>query len=239
MLVDFIGPGLKINPNLMLFWGNYFKYIFPLFFLVIAVILISVIYLFNKNKKAYLNPFLMFFGTWFFAALSPVLFLPWHKFLYYLNHSLIGFYGVVFIIIYEPYILLKKSHSKLAKLYFGIFVFLLFSLNVVSIKNSEITYWSIGRSKVAKNLVEEFVKQYPSLPKGTVVYWKNDPNYAIIKNWGNSSTQAYYALSVAGRDALQLFYNDNSLKVYYEDIGKPPTLENAVQIIAIISQESQ
>jgi hypothetical protein len=239
MLVDFIGPGLKINPNLMLYWGNYFKYIFPLFFLVIAVFLISAIYLFVKNKKAYLNPFLLFFTTWFFAALSPVLFLPWHKFLYYLNHSLIGFYGVVFIIIYETYILLKKSHSKLAKLYFGIFVFLLVSLNVASIKNSEITYWSIGRSKVAKNLVEEFAKQYPSLPKGAVVYWKNDPNYAIIKNWGNSSTQAYYALSVAGRDALQLFYNDNSLRVYYEDIEKPPISDNTIQIIAIISQDNK
>jgi hypothetical protein len=238
MLVDFVGPGLNINPNLMLYWGNYFKFIIPLFLFVVITFFFSAIYLFIKNRKAYLNPFLLFFLVWFIAALSPVLFLPWHKFLYYLNHSLIGFYGAVFIIIYETYLLLKKSHLKLAKLYVFMFIIFLLLLNIISIKNSEITYWSIGRSKVAKNLLEKFTRKYPSLPKGAVIYWENDPNYAIIKNWGNSSTQAYYALSVAGRDALQLIYNDNSLKVYYEDIEKPPTLENAVQIIAIISQES-
>ena len=30
MLLDFIGPGLKLNPNLMAFWGNYFKIIYNL-----------------------------------------------------------------------------------------------------------------------------------------------------------------------------------------------------------------
>ena len=76
------------------------------------------------------------------------------------------------------------------------------------------------------------------MPKGAQIYWKNDPNYAIIKNWGNSSTQAYYALSVAGRDALQLIYDDNSLKVYYEDIEKPQNFENTFQVVAIINQNS-
>ena len=61
----------------------------------------------------------------------------------------------------------------------------------------------------------------PILPKGSVVYFINDPAYPYVaKEWGGSSKQASIILS--GSDALQLLYKDPTLKVFYEDLDGVP-----------------
>lgn len=62
---------------------------------------------------------------------------------------------------------------------------------------------------------------YPTLPKGAIVYFKNDPQYPFLtQEWGGTSKQA--SLILNGADALQLLYNDPTLKVYYEDLSSIP-----------------
>ena len=86
--------------------------------------------------------------------------------------------------------------------------------------------------EIAEKLINDITGKYPELPRGSVVYIKNDPNYPDISgDWGGTSTQANYILN--GSDALQLVYGDMDLKVYYEDLGVPG--EEHIEIIAIIN----
>lgn len=237
MLVDFVGPGIKLNPNLMRWWGSYFKLIFPTFFLVVISIFGATVYLFLNQRKIFKNKNFWFLVLWYPIAIAPVIILPWHKFLHYLNPALPALFGIVFFVILAFYDLLIKKNKILAKIFLIGFCFVLFLLSFVSIKLEEKTYWPINRGKIAKNLVEQIKQTYPILPKGATLYFENDPEYPkIAPEWGNSSTQAYYALS--GKDAVQLLYNDPTIKVYYEDLEKPPEeIDEIFPITAIISQK--
>jgi hypothetical protein len=94
-------------------------------------------------------------------------------------------------------------------------------LSFSSINLNEKTHWVVKRAKIAHSLIKTAKEKYPSLPKGASLYLINDPHYPFIsKEWGNSSTQAHHALS--GESAFQVFYNDYSLKVYFEDLNLPP-----------------
>ena len=206
MLLDFVGPGIKLNPNLMTYWGNYFKVIFPLFGAVLILLAIGL-------KDLIKNKLTWFFIFWFVVGISPVVFLPLHKSTYYLAPVLPavgGILGLSFNRIYK-----KKRFLG----YLFILAFIILSATTVNL--SQTTYWAITRSGIAKNLIVDIKNAYPELPGGAIVYFMNDPDYPVInKEWGGSSKQAMVALS--GSDALQLVYKDSSLRVYYEDSGPKP-----------------
>jgi hypothetical protein len=216
MTVDFVKSGLSLDPRLMRYWGNYFRTIFPAFFISIGIILISLIKKLSKvNKKFW---FLVF---WFPIALLPVLFLPWHKQTYYLAPALPAFWGAIGYLVY------KADFRMMVLLSLVLLIF-----NITSVQLNNHTYWAAKRGRIAKRLIMQIKSEYPDLPRGAVVYLKNDSDYPFVaKDWGGTSKQAYYILS--GSDALQLLYKDFSLKVYYEDIEKPPSdLREEVFIIS-------
>ncbi len=96
------------------------------------------------------------------------------------------------------------------------------------------TYWAVSRSKISKELISQTFDKYPKLPKGATVYYLNDTKGVYLgADWGHSSKQASIALS--GSDALRLFYKDNTLKVYYEDLSKPPDLKSVFSLTAVIN----
>ncbi|MBI4157552.1 hypothetical protein HY502_01775 [Candidatus Woesebacteria bacterium] len=200
MLLDFIGPGLKLNPNLMAFWGNYFKIIFPLF---VGLLLLMVVGL----RKQLKNKFFWLFTLWFVLGISPVTVLPLHRSTYYLAFSLVGIAGIIGLVFEELY----SKRRALGYLLIGSFV----ALSLTTVFLSKKTFWAITRAKIAKDLILEVKNSYPSLPKGATVYFLNDPDYPVInEDWGGSAKQAKVVLS--GSDALILLYRDESLKVLYE-----------------------
>lgn len=74
---------------------------------------------------------------------------------------------------------------------------------------------------MAEKIIKQIKILYPNLPRGVIVYFKNDPNYPYLtKEWGNTSKQASVILN--GSDALQLLYKDPTLRVFYEDLGGIP-----------------
>lgn len=85
-LVDFIGPGFKINPNLFLYWS---KQIIPILILSFVQICF-VVYILIKSKILNHKSTFLFCISWFLIALVPVLFLPQHKFSFYLTLPLVG-----------------------------------------------------------------------------------------------------------------------------------------------------
>jgi hypothetical protein len=81
-VVDFIGPGLHLNPNLLKYWA---KEIIPIVILFVVQMLIVFGSIVRSAKKL-----IIFSFFWFVITLGPVLFLPIHKFTYYLTLPLIG-----------------------------------------------------------------------------------------------------------------------------------------------------
>ncbi|MBX4206042.1 glycosyltransferase family 39 protein, partial [Candidatus Microgenomates bacterium] len=167
MLLDFLLPGFKLNPNLLGFYGNYFKFIFPAFFVTLIFIFISIV---RSIKKIVVDKIFLFLIFWFIVGILPVVFLPIHKQTYYLQISLPAILGLF------AYIATYRS-SKFILIGF-IVSFLI--LNIASAKLADITYWAKLRGQVANKLVTDFKNQYPTLPRGTVVFIKNDPNYPFI-----------------------------------------------------------
>lgn len=220
-LIDFVNPGFKLNPSLMRYWGNYYRIIFPAFFASTFLLLSYLATLAANSKKIFKDKRFWFFTGWFLLILLPVLFLPQHKSTYYLYPALPAFWSVISFIFYNGFVNLKNKFPKIAWVT-GVLIFLsLLVLSVASISLAKTTYWAIGRSSLAQKIIKSVKNEFPNLPKGSAIYFTNDPTYPFVSDsWKGSSKQAYFALN--GEDALQLVYNDLTLRVFYEDNGGIP-----------------
>lgn len=217
MFLDFIGPKFSINPNLMKFWGDYVAGIF-FFGLVAATVfvmnfLVSVRAGILKDRKFWVLLF------WLILALSPVIIFPLHKSTYYLNPALPAFWGLMGLVTVYSYEWLKKINIRIVGFLIGAFMASAISLSFISVALAKVTYPAANRGRIAEKLVGDIQIMYPQLPKGAVIYIKNDPNYPKISgDWGGSSKQAAFVLN--GSDALQLVYKDPNLRVVYEDFDR-------------------
>lgn len=232
MLVDFVFPGFRLNPSLMKYWGNFYRVIFPSFFISTILLLYSLLYLGIKNKG--ISSKGLFFSFWFLLSLFPVILLPLHKSSQYLEPGLPAFWTVIGLILFRTYSLMKNN-LLLSRVYIITGIVSLLILSTTSIFLQRTTFWAAERGRLAEKLINQVKKTYPSLPKGAIIYFKNDPTHPYVaKDWGSSSKQA--ALVLNNDDALQLIYKDQTLKVYYEDLDKPPTYLNSrlIEITATI-----
>ncbi|HUV71530.1 MAG TPA: glycosyltransferase family 39 protein [Clostridia bacterium] len=204
-LVDFVGPGLKVNPR---FWqisgwrgkaivsGSLFMFFFC------GLMLLKSFFKKEKLKKVFL------FLSWFLITLLPFLFLPQHKFVYYLEVPLLGFCGLIAL-------LLAERRTKTIVFFLGIFILVSF----LTIGFYKETYWVVGRAKLAKNSISHLKTTYPQLPKGATIYFKNGSDFPEAPSaWGGASQQAKVALSDC--NGPRLIYHDDSLKCLYEDDGQ-------------------
>ena len=219
MLIDFVLPSFKLNPDLMRYWGDYYKVIFSSFYISLFIIIFSFIFVALKNKTFFMGK-IIFFVFWFFVSLLPIIILPSHKSTQYLETGLAAFWTVIGLLIFKTHSLIKNKFF--ARMYILIFIFTLFVLSSTSIYLQRTTYWATERGKYSKQLINQVKNIYPTLPKGSIIYFENDPSYPFIaEDWGGSSKQANIILN--GSDALQLLYNDPTLKVFYEDLGDLPS----------------
>jgi len=217
-VVDFVGPGFKIDPRLIIYYRREMQIIFGalLFF---ALLLTGAIIKSRKEEKLK-EAFFLFL---FIIGLLPAILWPWHKFSFYLTFPLLGLIGFLIILL-----------NNLPRFLVGIAVFLLFVVSFTTIRLYWRTYWAITRAQISRNLIYDLKEKYPEIPKGAILYFKNDPSYPLILGFGRSSTQAYYVLS--GENGPQVIYDDFSLRVYYEDLGEPPEKEEIFPIVARINQ---
>lgn len=228
MLIDFVFPGFKLNPTLMRYWGSYYYTIFSTFLISLLLLLAGSIYLLIKKNKLFFDKKFFFFGFWFILSLVPVILLPLHKSTQYLETGLGAFWTIIGLIIFNIYQL------KILRIFCIILVISLFTLSATSVILQRNTYWAAQRGRYAEQLIRQVTTAYPTMPKGSVIYFKNDPNYPFVaKEWGSSSKQAAFILNNA--DALRLVYKDPTIKVYYEDLEKPDySKENVYSLVAKI-----
>lgn len=212
MLVDFVGPGLRINPSLIKYWGGYFFFIFPAFLLMVFAGLSS--FLITLKKKSWGKNYskIVFLVISVVAILFPVSILPLHKQTYYVYLALPFFWAIVWYLV-------LSSEKKILVVFLAL-GFLVLTISSVSLGQK--TYWAIQRGRIAERLLSDFKSAYPTLSKGAVVYVKNDPSYPFVaEDWGGTSTQASFVLN--GSDAIQLVYNDLTVGVLYEDRDAIPS----------------
>jgi hypothetical protein len=206
MTVDFVGSGLRFDPRLAAMWGRYFVVIWPTF----LGGGLMIIWLAVRNWGEVASKRFLFLVGWFGVGILPVIFLPVHKKTYYLALSLPGFWMAIGSLV-------ERVKLKVWLVLVGVLVL----LNVTSVKLAEKTYWALNRARVATKVLSDFEREHEGLPRGAVIYIKNDPEYEVFsEEWGGTSKQAYYALS--GSDAWQLKYNDPGIKVFYEDLDEKP-----------------
>ena len=162
MLVDFIGPGLNVNLGPLIYWKNY------LLTIIITNIIFGIIFLFsliNFLKKIGKKeiPFILFGVGWFIASLLPVLFLPWHKFVYYLALPLVG------ITLLISYIAIK---SRIKTRFLVILGFLWLIASVVNVSLSSKTSW-ITQGAITANKVNIYINsKYGQIKdKKTVLFY--------------------------------------------------------------------
>ncbi len=230
-LVDFVGSGLKLNPNLLKYWGNYYRIIFPTFFFSILVFIFSFGYLLIKKSKILLNKFFLLLVIWFICGILPLAILPLHKSVYYLSVPLAAFWGIVFYTVFNAYELIRKK-LKISLVVFIIFVLSLFVLSFTTTQLAKTTYWAKTRGDYALEIINQIKTKYPDLPNNSILYLKNDPNYPFIAaDWGSSSKQAFFILN--GSDAINLLYKGKSISVYYEDMGGLPKNVDSKQVFQL------
>lgn len=219
MLLDFVLPGLKLNPALMRYWGEFYRVIFTASALSALLLLGFIFYLLKKKATLFLDKKFIFLISWFLIGISPVIFLPSHKSSHYLVFVLPAFWSIIGLISLNFYQNIPKKLP--AVLVTSSLIISLVILSTTSIKLGEKTYWASTRGKLAEKLITDVKTIYPSLPKNSIIYFINDPSHPYLsKEWGNTSKQA--SLILNGSDALGLLYKDQTIKVYYEDFGKPP-----------------
>ena len=200
MLVDFVGPGLRFNPNLFKFYSKEITPIFLLFLLQLLFLLYAFISWIRKSRNQKMTELLFSFG-WFAVSLTPVLFLPLHKFTYYLTLPLVGI--VLFISI-----LLENIKPVRIKVSFLV-AWLLLSFFTLGLTAK--THWITQGAKIAEKihhyLVEnksiaqdykeiafydtEADKDLPWRPSELVKVVLSNQNYFKVF-WNDKLTAKYY-----------------------------------------------
>lgn len=208
-VVDFIGPKLTINANLIKWYGNFLNVFLP-FFVAGSVSFVFLIFYFRdkllKSKESW------FLLISYIISISPFLLFPQHKSSYYL--ALASCWFSIFV----ASVLSSAWERKLGWKVLTVFVIVaFFTVFYQTTRLNKLTYWAAKRANAALSILTEVKRTYPTVAKGTTFYVKNDPNYPFIgKEWGSSSKQAFYILS--GSDAFKLLYKDPTIQVYFEDM---------------------
>lgn len=234
MLVDFVRPGLALNPSLLKHWSDYFYVIFPTFALSLFAVVISSVYVVFTNPKRIFNKTVLFLVMWFLVGLSPMLLLPTHKSTHYLTPVLPAFFGLITYVVFS-YWEERKGKSFVTIFVVGGFFVVLFLLSLTSARLGSQTFSAANRGRAAMILLSDLQMKYPTLPEGSVIYFRNDLMYPFIsEQWGGTSKQAAFVLN--NSEAIQLLYKDTSIKVFYEDLGGLPAEYSQGEVVELVAR---
>jgi hypothetical protein len=208
MLVDFVGPGLHLNPNLLKYWAQEIIPIFILFFIQVAI-MIGLFFKFVKSAKGvnknswYLIIFSLF---WFAATLLPVLFLPVHKFTYYLTLPL---FGVVLILGY------LLNEARLNRIVIGLFLAVWTIMSFLTLRLTINTNWIIQGAKTSERVYQYFKANRASLAGSKIIFVDTLEDKSLP--WSPTAT---LKTVLSGNNFFYVFYPEFSEKVKFADSGE-------------------
>ena len=214
-LVDFVGPGIKINANLFLYWGKQVTPILISFIIqciLLVIILVKVILEKSDKEKKGRDLVSTFCIAWFALGLLPVVFLPLHKFTFYLTLPLIG---LTFRIAY----LLVTSKSK--NIFVILFLLVWTTTSVLTLRFTYDTNWISQSEIISAKVNSYFVTNKDSL-RGKEIYFIDTSKDSNLP-W--SPTRTVMTI-LSNKNYFSVFYPDMAEKVNYVTSGKIQANEN-------------
>lgn len=194
-LVNYIAPGLTVNPSIFVYWGTQIVPILILFSIQCVLIAWTLVNVLRERIKTEIKErdlVSVFCIGWFLISLLPVIFLPQHKFTFYLTLPLIG---LVFRIAY------LLSTSKVGNFFIGLFIILWTITSVLTLRFTVETNWITQGELVAKRVYDYVKKNENSLTGKTIVFYDSADDRSlpfsptgIVENSlsNNNFFQAYY-----------------------------------------------
>lgn len=203
MLVDFVGPGLKFNPNLFNYWSNQIIPILTLFVSQLILIFFLLVKGFRKQFKLHKALFIFLFSAvWFVGTLVPVLFLPIHKFTFYLTVPLFGLVlGLGYILSYSP--------KWLAYLFLGLYLL----TSLVSLSLSSDVSWITRGEATAKRAYVHFLMNEEAYSQKTIVLRDTDED--AVLPWSPTET---VRVILSSNDFFEVFF-PGEFKIVYDKDG--------------------
>jgi len=220
-LLDFVGPGFKINPNLFIYWGEMFIPIFYLLGLEIFGLLVLVLksFYFRDRETITKHAGVIFFSVaWFVGSLLPVLFLPHHKYAFYLTLPLIGVSIAVSNMI---------VWSKVKNIFVIFFMIVWVGLSALTIKHTFYTSWITQGQNISRRVYEYFLANKDSLA-GRAVYFVDTEEDGNLP-W---SPTAVVRVALSEKNFFYTFYPEMARNVSYYGKLRPPEFENGYIIEA-------
>lgn len=211
-LIDFIGPGLTVNPNLFLYWSKQITPILILFFIqgiLLAWVLVKALLEKTKEEIKSRDSVSIFCIGWFLISLIPVAFLPLHKFTFYLTLPLIG---LVFRI---SYLLVT---SKVNNFFIGLFIIVWMVTSVLTLKFTYETNW-ISQSEIVAGKVSEYFASNKQGVSSENIYFI-DTSKDLLLPWSPTAT---VMTILSNKNFFKVLYPELSAKVNYVGVNKVQT----------------
>jgi len=227
MLSDFVGPGLNLNPKLMLYWG---RQIIPIALLFAAFCSITLAMIITTVRKYKREDYLLYIFAfiWFSLILSPVLFLQWHKFWDYLTLPLIGIVLVLSFLIVKTQTILKKKYLLLAKILPLIFLTIFTFQSRLTLNLAYETEWTTTGAGTARRVYDYFNNNFKLKDDEyiTVVFYDTAKDTDLP--W-SPSEQLKVILS--DNNFFEVFYG-GKIKAVYSYLGDVTDKDNVIMIPA-------
>lgn len=227
ILIDFIGPGARVN-NLFFTITGIQGYIYLLSFICVLVIGILLIFFVRKKLVSTSSSLSRQFISgilWFIIGLVPLIIFPLHKLGTEQAFSLIGLSMSFGIVIYACF-----QMRGIKRIFSIVFVTTYLIVATNSILLGIKTHWIVRSAFQASAVISYFLQSYPNLPESQVIYFQNGE--IKIPEYG-SAKQLYYALG--NGVAIPLVYKNENIEVYFEDIKPLPDEKNDKNIIIVDS----
>jgi len=212
ILIDFAGPGIKINQiffQVAQINGLIYILFFPALIILGCILLISLIFSSIKSNKFEQIRLIMLGILWFVIGLIPLIIFPLHKLATEQAFSLTGLSLALGVVVYRGFL-----EGKIKKLFSILFLVIYLAIVINSVFLATRTHWIVRSARQAENVIGYFQKNYNNLSDNAIIYFKNGK--VKIPEWG-SSRQIYLALG-EGR-GLKLILNRPNLQLFFEDVN--------------------
>lgn len=198
LLVDYIGSGFRPIAR---FYTDYPYWWQTIFIFLFGTVISAGVLVLNKIKKIDIQ--LIKYFSIFLVFLAPVIFLPQHKFALELGLPLFGFSLAISW-------LLPVKRSIIKTIFFVFFICLNISMNYLTYTR----HYSVNRSEISLSVAKYLDINFQKYPYGQYFEFVNDlGNYG--SEWGQSKQLSQ---TLSGSDFFQVYYKDDKIKVYYQDI---------------------
>lgn len=203
IMVDYVGSGLKIVPRFFTDFPAWSQIILIELGSLFLSLFVSITLVAKEIIKKY--RLIAYCLLVFLLSLSPVIFMPWHKFTHALSLPMVGTSLLMGYFFSKPNVTTK------------LFIILYLITNISMMFFLYPRFYSVNRGKISRLVYEYFSVNYPAPPQDDHFVFVNDPTGYL--HGQNQSKEV--ALAISQSDFFKIIYRDPDYMAYFLDL---PTL---------------